>query len=1074
MKSTNIRLISAGAGTGKTFRLIKELSAFLTGNNKTYHPSEIIATTFTRAAAGELKNRIREKILEHGDMEIVPQLDQALVGTVNSVSQQLVSLFSFEIGLSPTLTVIDDEEKDVLYQHALSASLNLVTLNEMDKVAERFSIERKDIRNVIKNISDNARNNSIDAKQMERSRDDSVQSLTAVLPKPNKDQQKIRAAIQKIIPSLRKRAKEVKDDNQTTMGSLDTLEEFNYKLQRGFNIPWADWATCSNIGCNAKSRDAKIFDEVKELMQAHMRFPEFQNDLISYIKLCFDAAVTSMEAYAALKNERGLVDFVDQETILLHALDDIRIQKRFREQFKILFVDEFQDTSPLQLSLFLKISSLVEKVVWVGDSKQAIYGFRNSDAKLINTVTEALGKPDPKDILQTSYRSRPELVEIVNDLFLSAFKNTDKILSKEQIVLKPDRTENKQLKASFQLWGFQWQPSSGKWDSNEKYQGHLAARVAEFLSEEPLIEVRETKSVRRIKPGDISILCRTNKNCTGIANALRNQGLQAVVSNAGLNLTAEWRFLKACLHLLVDEKDSLSKFEIEFLTRADHDISALLVDRLLFLKAVGDDPERKKKWLNDHPIIQWINKHRKSLLSESISGIIRLMYAGLDFNNQVMKWGNSAQRHTNLQQILNYSVEFEDYCLKMALLPNVHGFLSWFDALSDNEQDKRGLITNEFSVNVLTYHAAKGLEWPVVILCDQDAQRDPDVFSVRVNANDKIDFNDPLKDRSIRFWPWPYKTSVYGMKSGFQEFKDCCENSVDYATLGTKERTEALRLLYVGFTRARDYLIIPFKVKSEDCYLKPIAENGISSFIEIGEKVIDKIIPKNKLFTQPLRLWITAYDDYAEKINITNKTAETYQQQTIKEYPPFYITPSGSKPAEDITFKEGVEIHSAFEDEKIDVEESEFGSFIHRVFCAYDTVMTKDQTNELIKRLADCYQVEAPKLKAKLLDRLPEFYGWIEKEFKPIKLHKELPLMMEANGQLVDGIADLVIETADEVILIDYKTFNGDAASMKGKLATFSGQLKLYKEILKKGFPGKKIIGGIYFVMKGELAWVKE
>ena len=108
----NIRLISAGAGTGKTFRLTDELSALLTGNNG-YHPSQIIATTFTRAAAAELKNRIREKILQHGGMDIASQLEQAMIGTVNSISQQLLTLFSFESGLSPSLTVIDDEEKDV-------------------------------------------------------------------------------------------------------------------------------------------------------------------------------------------------------------------------------------------------------------------------------------------------------------------------------------------------------------------------------------------------------------------------------------------------------------------------------------------------------------------------------------------------------------------------------------------------------------------------------------------------------------------------------------------------------------------------------------------------------------------------------------------------------------------------------------------------------------------------------------------------------------------------------------------------------------------------------------------------
>jgi ATP-dependent exoDNAse (exonuclease V) beta subunit len=82
--------------------------------------------------------------------------------------------------------------------------------------------------------------------------------------------------------------------------------------------------------------------------------------------------------------------------------------------------------------------------------------------------------------------------------------------------------------------------------------------------------------------------------------------------------------------------------------------------------------------------------------------------------------------------------------------------------------------------------------------------------------------------------------------------------------------------------------------------------------------------------------------------------------------------------------------------------------------------------------------------------------------------------MMETNGQLVDGIADLVIETEHEVILIDYKTFTGDSAQMQWKAKTFSGQLKLYMDILKRGFQGKKIRGGIYFVMKGVVVWMEE
>ncbi|MEP6617611.1 MAG: UvrD-helicase domain-containing protein, partial [Ginsengibacter sp.] len=359
----NIRLISAGAGTGKTFTLTGELSKKLSVEG--YQPSQIIATTFTKAAAGELKSRTREKLLEENKLEQTAQLEQALIGTVNSISHQLLSLFSFESGLSPKLTVIDDEEKDVLFQESLSQAVDVRTWNKIDELALRFSVWRNESKLVIKLISDFARNNAMDKKALEASRDDSISSLKKLLPKASEDEDKAQIKIQQLIKGLRTATLSIADTTGDTIKALKEFDDFRYRLLHRMYIPWADWADCAKQKCGAKSATAGIFDEVQELMKKHIRFPGFQNDLVEYITLCFDAAITSMDAYDKMKKERGLVDFVDQESLLMQALDEKPIQKRFREQFKILFVDEFQDTSPLQLSLFLKISSLVEKVIWV-------------------------------------------------------------------------------------------------------------------------------------------------------------------------------------------------------------------------------------------------------------------------------------------------------------------------------------------------------------------------------------------------------------------------------------------------------------------------------------------------------------------------------------------------------------------------------------------------------------------------------------------------------------------------------------------------------------------------------------
>ena len=167
-------------------------------------------------------------------------------------------------------------------------------------------------------------------------------------------------------------------------------------------------------------------------------------------------------------------------------------------------VDEFQDTSPIQLSLFVKMASLVDKVIWVGDPKQAIYGFRGSDAALIDTVIDNLGQPGTEDILKDSYRSRPELVQIVNDLFVPAFQSRHGQISDEQIALQAKRPLNTQLQASLQLWNFGWEARGTH--TNDIYYNHLAARVSSFLKEGTKVEDPETKQTRVVAPGDIAIL----------------------------------------------------------------------------------------------------------------------------------------------------------------------------------------------------------------------------------------------------------------------------------------------------------------------------------------------------------------------------------------------------------------------------------------------------------------------------------------------------------------------------------------------------------------------------------------
>ena len=139
-------------------------------------------------------------------------------------------------------------------------------------------------------------------------------------------------------------------------------------------------------------------------------------------------------AYEEACDRGGMVDFAE---LLLRMHETLLAQpallNHYRERFKVILVDEFQDTSPIQLEIFWKLSQFAKFSIWVGDPKQSIYGFRGADPELMQAIIKQTGGVKPEDIQEFSWRSRQDLVHAVNAIFVKAFPN----LPVEQIALKP-------------------------------------------------------------------------------------------------------------------------------------------------------------------------------------------------------------------------------------------------------------------------------------------------------------------------------------------------------------------------------------------------------------------------------------------------------------------------------------------------------------------------------------------------------------------------------------------------------------------------------------------------------------
>jgi len=138
----NIEFISAGAGSGKTYKLTETLAQAL--ESGTARPHAILATTFTVKAATELRERARSWLLEKGRIDLATAIGQARLGTVNSVCGQMLKRFCFELGLSPDQTVLGEGQSKRLLKATLAESMEADAQTELDRLTERFGIEQAD------------------------------------------------------------------------------------------------------------------------------------------------------------------------------------------------------------------------------------------------------------------------------------------------------------------------------------------------------------------------------------------------------------------------------------------------------------------------------------------------------------------------------------------------------------------------------------------------------------------------------------------------------------------------------------------------------------------------------------------------------------------------------------------------------------------------------------------------------------------------------------------------------------------------------------------------------------------
>lgn len=1005
-----ITFISAGAGSGKTHRLTALLHDELTTRDA--RPAGVIATTFTRKAATELRERVRAHLLQQGRFGLANAMGQARIGTVNSVCGQLVARFAFEAGLSVEQQVLEETPAALLLDKAIDAALDGPELGELLALVERLGLNikvsssaKEEWKDALQTLVNQLRSNDIPLDKLDGFAMANADELLAHFPAvtaQDLDADLLRA-VRAALPELETVAATGRKRN--TAAYLALVKGFMRDLARDA-APWGAWIKLAKEAPEAGLR--ATIEPIAALAGRAAEHPRLHADVRHYLALMFALAGRALAHYQTLKQELGVLDFADQEHQLLTLLDHPEVAAVLEDELDLLMVDEFQDTSPIQLALFLKLARFARRVYWVGDVKQAIYGFRGSDTALMQAILAALpALGGHKAVLPASWRSRPELVQLVNGVFAHAFADT---LALEEVELKPTRADD--------LPG----PALANWllggKNIEQEAAALAAGVRKLIDSGYLIHDKASKAARPVRFGDIAILAASHDRVATWVAALSAQGIAVATAQPGLLATPEATLAMACLRRLNDPGDTVASAEIVSL--ADGlEPEQWVADRLRYL-AQGAAQDR---WLEEgvaghpaHPLLQTLRTLRAALPVLAPREALATVIAACTLPQKVVRWSTDPDRArmrlANLEALLALAAQYEGLCHSGQHAASVSGLILWLDEVAGLKQDMLAEPAID-AVKVMTHHAAKGLEWPVVVLTDLAKDIKDRLWSISANTTAPFDVHQPLAERFIRYWPWPFGPQ--------QKVAVADEIALTDTAAGFRRAAveEAKRLLYVSMTRARDLLVLARSSR------KPSGDwlDSVDAPWLLPDDGADTVrLPAGETLRAEHWLLAPAQDRPAPSAD-AGAAIHWFDARMRDPAPlPLHFSPSGAQRGSQAIVTEKCRIGARIP-VAAGADMDALGSAIHACLALSFTDRGVPLTEDDVHRLLEGFAVAESLAAAAVLRQIEAFHAWLEARWPGARAHAEIPVQQRLqNGQLLNGRIDLLLETDAGWVLIDHKS----------------------------------------------------
>ncbi|WP_419918275.1 UvrD-helicase domain-containing protein [Candidatus Poriferisocius sp.] len=827
--------VEAGAGSGKTTELVNRVLALIDSG---VAMENIAAITFTEKAAAELKNRLRQKLSASGEHpEALNHLDGAAITTLHGFALRILSQHAIEAGLPPRIEVTPNEAFEDRWDEHLHRLLSDPDQQHCLVLARTLNVKPNHLRELAQELHSNW---DLVAQRMGNEPPPSGPmelpnlsgafkrfSRVAALQSYCKDPDDTMVAKLSKIAERAELLRQAGDDRDQILQLLFETEPKNF-TGAGRKANWPDEDEGAPSLTEVAHELAQLGEAIEDLRE------RVADDVIRRLTLVLGAF--TLEA-AEDRRRQGVLEYHDllvmARDLLRHPQHGMEVRQALSERYQKLLLDEFQDTDPIQIELVKLIAAPPDdtrgwpelrdepgQLFYVGDPKQSIYRFRRADIDLFTQAGRS--RTVVCKSLTRNFRSSEPVVRWINALFDEFMVSTgiqDSHIQPDYQALEPVRGSPPKGPPVSVL-----DCEHPKETNMPELREGEAQQVAQVIS----AAISQGWSVGDGKDGngrdcwrparleDICILLPTRTSLPQLEEALEARNIAYRIEAGSLIWASRIvREVMATVRALADPTDEVSLvnalrspvfgcgdddlFDFKVTHEGRWDYTARRPELLAEDHPVGE----AMAWLEGlHAQVRWL---RPSQLVERLVHERRLLESSC--------YGHRRPRDVwrNLNLVIDQARQFEESGGR-----GLREFVAWVDRKIHERARESDVIlseTDDDAVRITTIHAAKGREFPIVILSGTHTQRRyvPATVLWPTTGGFEAGFNKSLRTKAF---------------AKHQEYED------------QRQRAEQVRLLYVALTRARDHLVVSThrQARSENSNAEPsMAEMVVDNAAELPQ-----------------------------------------------------------------------------------------------------------------------------------------------------------------------------------------------------------------------------------------------